>query len=358
MHQNRFWNLLAKHLSGEASAGESMELESLIKKHPELSFAAQHVTDLWKLKAGHDVSEAEKAFKIHMDALEVKHTDSAEEIDGQVEENKKPVKRKTRLLLSYALLLFIIISGGLFLWVKETKPSDTIAPQVAEVSTRPGSRTKVVLPDSSIVWLNAGSKLKYDHSFGQTNRNTTLTGEAFFDVKKASIPFIIYANGIRIKVLGTAFNVKSYPNEKTTETSLIRGRVEITIDKRPGELFILKPNEKLIVANDLMRAKPDDRKKLPIVVLSEVTHSSDNLVLETLWVENKLIFHDESFEEVARKMERWYGVKINITDDRLAQLHVGGGPFENETIEQALKALQIAFDFNFTFKDNNINITR
>lgn len=172
------------------------------------------------------------------------------------------------------------------------------------------------------------------------------------------LPFIIRANGVRIKVLGTAFNVKSYPDEQATETSLIRGRVEIMLDKRPGESIILKPNEKLIVSNRPAEEKKIHQNAQPIVVLKELTRMNDSLVVETSWVENKLVFQDETLEEVAHKMERWYNVAIEIKDVSLAQLHVGGGPFENETIEQALKALQIAFNFKFTTKGKYIIITR
>lgn len=90
-----------------------------------------------------------------------------------------------------------------------------------------GSKTKIELPDGSRVSLNSGSKLKYEKGFGDKTRVIFLEGEAFFDVKKTGIPFYVHVSGIKIKVLGTTFNVKAYPEEKTVETTLITGRVEI-----------------------------------------------------------------------------------------------------------------------------------
>jgi len=351
MNQNHFWNLLAKKLSGEASADEMAELESLVKAHPELTFPAQHIADLWTLNDGEKNGEAEEAFQQHLQKLQTHEGNAA----AQQKQRKRP-KRLSWIMVSVTGVL--LIAFGWFAFnIGQPKTTKPLA-QKAEIYTRQGARTKLVLPDSSVVWLNAGSKLTYEPDFGSSNRNTTLTGEAFFDVKKSSLPFLIHANGVHIKVLGTAFNVKSYPNEQTTETSLIRGRVEITLDKRPGESIILKPNEKLIVSNRLPEGKKKEQNVQPIVVLKELTRVNDSLLAETSWVENKLVFHDESLEEVARKMERWYNVVIEIKDEKLAQLHVGGGPFENESIEQALNALQIAFSFSFTEKGKYITITR
>ncbi len=129
-----------------------------------------------------------------------------------------------------------------------------IARQVNEISTRPGSKSKVELPDGSVVWLNAGSTLTYDKDFGKENRAVTLIGEGFFDVtKNKEKPFIISTESISIKVLGTVFNVKAYKEDKQTETSLIHGSIEVTIKNRPNDKIILSPSEKLIVENSILK---------------------------------------------------------------------------------------------------------
>ena len=364
MTENIYWNLLAKKLAGEATNEELEELELLIKTQPELVYSAEIINNLWSLPAKEGSTyDAELSFEVHLENLRKQsvHLDHLQTpaFIG-LEESFQPGNKKLKKFLYVFAIVVCISALAFFFWPQSPKTVLVAEKTYSEVSTSPGSITKLILPDSSVVWLNAGSKLTYNEQFGVKNRNATLSGEAYFDVKKSTIPFYITANGLHIKVLGTAFNVKSYPGEKTTETSLIRGKVEVTHDKRPGEIFILKPNEKLVIANEneLEKKVEDIRKSEPRILLSSLTHTFDNNIIETSWVENKLIFQDETFEEVARKMERKYNVKIEIKDPALSQLRLGGGPFENETIQQALVALQIAFQFNFTVTGNAITITR
>jgi transmembrane sensor len=362
MTENRYWNLLAKKLAGDAGIEELQELESLIKSHPEWHYSTEFIENIWKVKPDEFNSyDSEIAFELHLDNLkkngiDLDHADPLPVPFSAQTLTRKSYKKAWTLAFSAVCLLVLV------LWIQHytSVPSGTPAVEKAfsEVSTRFGSKTRMVLPDSSVVWLNAGSKLTYNEHFGITNRNTTLTGEAYFDVKKSTIPFTIMANGLHIKVLGTAFNVRSYPDENKTETSLIRGRVEITHDKRPGEVFILKPNEKLVIANEPEEKKPQATQTTePKVVLSSLTHSADNTIVETSWVDNKLVFQDESFEEVAKRMEKWYNVRMDIKDQQLARVRLGG-TFENENIRQALDALRIATPFNYTINENTILITR
>ncbi|MDQ6610580.1 MAG: FecR family protein, partial [Bacteroidota bacterium] len=229
--------------------------------------------------------------------------------------------------------------------------------QTAEVFTRPGSRTKLILPDGSEVWLNAGSRLTYQQPFGDATRSVNLIGEAFFDVVKSNKPFIIYTGGVQIKVLGTAFNVRSYPNEKKIETSLVRGRVEVTLDKSPEKKYILKPNEKLTLNTD-DEIVGNNHKKLPppLAVVSNLRYLDSTTIAETSWVENKLVFVDESFDDIAKRMERWYGVTIIFKNDKVKNERLTG-VFEKETVWQALEALQLTTSFHFSLRDDTIIIT-
>jgi transmembrane sensor len=207
-----------------------------------------------------------------------------------------------------------------------------------------------------VVWMNAGCMITYNEQFGVTHRNTTMTGVAFFDVKESATPFIIHTNGMQIKVLGTAFNVRSYPNENS-ETSLLRGKVEITLDKRPGEKYLLRPQEKLIVGSSRETMVYQERKQEPIVMLRSVTPSGDSSFVETSWVDNKLIFQDDYFADLAVKLERWYGVKIEFQNEMVARQRISG-TITTETIQQAMEALQITTPFHYSLKSNHIIITR
>jgi transmembrane sensor len=363
MAQNRFWNLLSKKLSGEASQGEIKELEILVKENPDLVYSAEQVENLWNLEPlDAHAYDAELAFHQHLNLLNkqgIYLPDLEQPLDINSFFEKKPIRKRKSLRLGVLSFAIIITVAIFWMLIPASQPRVLVQQKSfsGEVSTKMGNRTQMVLPDSTVVWLNAGSRLNYGEGFGITNRNTSLTGEAFFEVKKSDIPFIIHANSVHIKVLGTAFNVKSYPDDKNTETSLVRGKVEITIDKRPGEKIILKPNEKLIVANDISDEEMvRTTKPEPMVVLGSITHSNDNTIIETSWIDNKLIFQDESFAELAVKMERWYGVEIEFSGEKIAKERLSG-TFTKETIQEALEILQMTTAFHFNMKSDKIIIT-
>jgi len=359
MSENRFWNLLAKKLSGDATPQDIADLEQLMKENPEWIFSAEHIENLWKLQSRQASDyDAELAFELHINGLDKAgisfpqlHTPATEEELHPPAEDSSKKKWIRRGLLTGTFLLVII-----FIWqfaLKNNRSNLPLTAHFSEISTPADARTtKLVLPDSTVVWLNAGSRLTYDEQFGKTNRNTVLSGEAYFEVTHGVVPFIIKANDCRIKVLGTAFNVRSYPHEKT-ETSLIRGRVEITMDKRPGETFVLRPNEKLVVAEDI---RQKEKETEPKVILRSLTRTPDQTIIETSWKDNRLIFQDESFEDVARKLEHWYNVDITIKNETINRQRLTGA-FENENIKQALTALQIAYPFSFSMNGNKIEIT-
>jgi len=362
MTENRYWNLLAKKLAGEASPEELQELEQLARQHPEWLYSAEIVENLWTLPAKETTAyDSELAFELHLNNLKKNGVDLEElntPVTIAVEKNFERPARKKKRLLAYSFSFALLALAVAFSWrYTHGKSVPVPAKAFSEVSTRLGSKTKLVLPDSTVVWLNAGSRLTYSKDFGISSRNTTLTGEAFFDVRKSSIPFIIRTKAIQIKVLGTAFNVKSYPEEKTTETSLIRGRVEITMDKRPGEKFILMPNEKLTVADDPVEEAKAEQKKEPIISLNRLTHTNDSTVVETSWVENKLVFQNESFAELANKLERWYGVTIAFKDEKIASQRLSG-TFTTETIQEAMEELKLTTNFQYSLKATMITITK
>lgn len=360
MSQSLFWNLFAKKLNGEASPDELLMLDNLVRENPGLVYQAEQIEHVWNKKACTDPYESELAFELLLNHLKEKGIDLQNPESTLIRQPVSSISiKRSRLrkwMVPAVLSIFLLITA--LVWKESTQSSPRGQKNYGEISTRPGSKTKLVLPDSTVVWLNAGSKLTYGEDFGISNRNTTLVGEAFFDVKRNSVPFIIHAGAVQIRVLGTAFNVKAYPNERTTETSVLRGKVEVTLNKRPDEPFVLRPDEKLIVSNAAEKRKAVvSEKKEPIAVLGSITRSDDSTILETSWVQNKLIFNDESFADVAKKMERWYDVKITFKDEEVANYHLHGS-FTTETIHEALDALRIGSRFSYKIEGQNITIAK
>jgi ferric-dicitrate binding protein FerR (iron transport regulator) len=376
MSKDRTWFLIGKKLAGEASAEELNELEGLLRSDPDMHYALQNITDLWNLPAPAN-KEDEDVFNRHIDRLKEAGVDWDQPSDTDYQpEFTGTQKRSRKTLMAISIAAAVLMIASIYWYSSVTKRASSSRPFVAartaeknEVSTRNGSKTKITLPDGSTVWLNAGSVLTYNKDFGGDLREVDLSGEAFFEVVPAisakttqKVPFIIHTQHIDVRVLGTAFNVKSYPGDKQTETSLVHGKVEVLIHNRKDEKITLRPNEKLIVMNEEMsqpvNGKPGVPNNQPIVSLSKLTYSTaDSILVETAWVQNKLVFDNESFLEVAAKMERWYNVKFEFRDAKKQSLRFTGS-FENETIQQALDYMNITAPFHYSMQGNTITIGR
>ena len=166
--------------------------------------------------------------------------------------------------------------------------------------------------------------------------------------------------------MGTAFVVKSYPQDETVETTLLRGIIEVSRKDYPDDpKVILKPNEKLIFSkqleNEVHHHTNDTSGNYKTTAIGEISVAAvsitipDSNKVETSWVYNRLVFDGDSFQELAEKMERWYNVKITFSNNELLHYRFKGA-FANETIKEALNALQLTANFSYKINNNEINL--
>ncbi len=372
---DRFIILLARQLAGTIDATEQVELEKILLSNPDLRLRADMFYGMWEQEKNKSASgEMDEAFMRHLLRFRSDFVLEDENSFFTFQKAQQPVKKSniiffnSRKSLLAAGLVFAILISAYFILYQGQRANQIKAEQISSVITKYGNKTKLSLPDGSQVWLNAGSRLDYNNSiFNQTLREVNLSGEAYFDIAhKEGKPFIVRSGNMRIRVLGTKFNVKAYPEEQNIETSLIKGSVEITIKDRPDDKYILRPNEKLVVSNEglIQKSANFDQTKLntsgkenaDIVALKKVDYSvNEKLVIETAWVENKLVFHSEKFSDLAKKLERWYDIQIRFRDADKAEYRFTG-IFTTETIQQALQAMQVVHSFQFVKNDKIIYI--
>ncbi len=365
---DRFWELLTRKLSGEATDNELKELDLLLS-NPDLEILSETISTLWHQHQSIDNSKSFEGFNVLVSKIQEKGI--IFDLSSQGGSTSSLQEKRTSRLFPVKWWAGIssiaaIISAIVFITINNNNNNniskDHPVSLTSQVTTRPGSRTQLRLPDGTSVWLNASSDLTYDKDFGKNLREVNLSGEAFFDVTKDSAhPFVIHTREINIKVLGTQFNVKAYPEDQYTETSLIQGRVEVIIKSRPNEKHFLKPNEKMLVRNDLPEELPAKKQKevLPLISTEALTYDSvDNSFIETSWIDNHLIFHqNETFAEIAPKLERWYGVHIIFENQKIATEYRPFASFTNATITQVLDELKLAYKFNYKINENEITIT-
>jgi transmembrane sensor len=283
----------------------------------------------------------------------------------------KPVIQKIIRYAAAVAAVFILVFG-IKSWLDQNRlthnpPKDIAATTVADnelvFTTTKGEKKTFLLPDGTKISLGVSSTLRMEKGFGKDNRGVYLSGEALFDVThNKELPFVVHNNKYEVKVLGTVFNVKAYPEDKISETSLITGKVEISL-KNNSQKITLKPNQKAVISNkdDNMvlennkQVSEQNSEKIVLVPLSY--NRTDSVVIETAWAQNRLEIDNESFDEIKNRLERWYNVKIIFADEEVGR-YTFTATFSGETIGQVLKALQYSYHFTYKTEGEIITISK
>ena len=235
----------------------------------------------------------------------------------------------------------VFVLGLLTLYfIKRTKTTD-YSNQFTYIHVPYGARTQVSLCDGTNVWLNSGTTLTYPVVFSGNTREVSVEGEAYFNVVKDSKrPFVVNSGSLKVEVYGTHFNVSAYPDDDEYAATLEEGAIygsNITT----GERVMLKPGEQLIL----------NRKTN---ILKHISIDSEPF---TSWKEKLLKFEDTPFNQVIKKMERWYDVKINIdqsinSDERYTMT------IESENLKEMLQLVSKTTPVNYELKGRNVYLTK
>lgn len=261
---------------------------------------------------------------------------------------------RNRVLTAMAAAIVLIATGG-YLFFKSQGVA-TPKPQAIQYACKHGERRSFMLPDGTQVILNAGSEIQLNDQYGKRTREVLLKGEAFFEVHhNKEVPFIVHTASMDVKALGTAFNVKSYNNEKKTETMLIHGLVEVTLKKDNNRKVLLHPEEKVLWTDHPMKhektvGEPTGKKDTKQGIVQRVNKPDNGNFKELAWVNNNLAFEDEPFEEIALQLNRWYNVNMRFTSDDIKQYHFTA-TFKKEKIEQVLEILKASKKFKYRMED-------
>jgi transmembrane sensor len=368
MLNDRIATLIARKLSKEATSEELQELASHFRIHPDDQYFEDLLISYWCSQPNipsEQTLHSDDHFKRIVElATEVTHKNSQQIEVHEVSFRATKIGKVIKLSIAAAIagLLFI---GWKFIYLDRKPASKQVSEN--EVMAKKGARSKLLLPDGTEVWLNSDSKLVYSNSFNDTIREVKLEGEAYFDVvKDPHRPFIVHTSAIDIRVLGTAFDVKSYPGDSTIEATLIRGLIEVTKKDQPqAPKIILRPHEKLVF-DKLKQPDTKENKRTgglvyrhdsPIAITAVPKGLPDTSIIETSWIYNKLLFEGDTFRELSKKMERWFNVTISFKDDKAANYRFVGS-FTNETVEQALQELQFIFPFSYKINGNEVEIDK
>jgi ferric-dicitrate binding protein FerR (iron transport regulator) len=357
MNEKRILALLARKLAKEATPEELAELENLLAIYPDALYYDEALKQLWQNES-HDQYALEEAFERHFEK-HAQHFDQEETVETVPSEHGLWRTLKYSILAVAASLIAVVYYQ--FSRDFENPKND----KSTQIFANKGVRKKIVLPDGTQVWLNSESRITFDPEMKEkSSRVVQLSGEAFFDVvKDKRHPFVIHTDKISIKVLGTAFNVKAYPGDKNAEATLIRGSIELSVNDRPQQKIVLKPSEKFAliekkevtaIANSQAAPKP---QKITLVIenIAPVEIANTTYIEETSWKDNKLVFQNQSLEQLVPKFERWFNVDINIKSEE-AKNYRFTGVFTTENLTQALTAMKLIRNFNYKLENDDVII--
>jgi ferric-dicitrate binding protein FerR (iron transport regulator) len=248
----------------------------------------------------------------------------------ECKKKNKTLQKFVRFYMKVAAVLLVplLIAGGVLLGIRKDQPKAITGQKVTSTIYAPmGSRVSFVLPDSTTGMLNSGSHLTYEFPFNGT-RKVKLEGEAWFEVNRdEENPFEVSIGSSTVKALGTRFNVSAYPAEDYVEVVLQDGKVEFQDISDNLKVTIL-PSERIVYQN------------------GNITKSVVDPAKFNAWTEGKLIFRGDPMVEVARRIERWYNVKVNIADRELENYSFRA-TFQDDKFEDVLRFLALTSPIRF-----------
>jgi ferric-dicitrate binding protein FerR (iron transport regulator) len=281
------------------------------------------------------------------------------ESEKRLLQNKNKVKRLVFKGISIAAVFCIaFFLGSIFnqkTWKIFLEPSSLTT--YSEIKAPLGSRTEIKLVDGTQVILNAGSTIKYTNGFNSMNRDLVLEGEAYFKVaKNIDLPLVVNAGNIKIKAIGTEFNIKAYSDEGIIETTLIQGKVEISQkgDNEKNKILVLAPNQKAIYACKSDQITIEKIKEIEPLAVKPAKVINDRLLVSPktdveqviAWTKNKLIIKSENLESLCIKLQRKYNVTFVFRDEEIKKYRFSGILLD-ETFEQVMDVIRLTAPIDY-----------
>jgi ferric-dicitrate binding protein FerR (iron transport regulator) len=294
-----------------------------------------------RLNSGFEEQAADAA-RVISEIESVDSTKAFRKVQARIQDEGK-LKLIVKFFYRAAAVLFIpllVASGILFLRQFNHKEIPQFA--IQEITSPPGVRSRIVLPDGSNVWLNAESTIKFKVPFDKSSRDIALSGEAFFDVQKNPVvPFIVMSGKIQVTVHGTRFNYKAFEDEDNIEVVLEEGKIGLnTIGGKKDNELIMKPGERAVIE------KPSNKTNI----------TSGTIDKYIAWHNGKLVFDETPMPDVATELGRWFGIEVIIDDPRIRNYRITT-TFENESLHQVLELLRLSSPINIKYIPATIDKT-
>lgn len=272
---------------------------------------------------------------------EYKIENSYKKLQSKMKLNAAPFRKKGSLLLKYAAILILLsgIAPLLFYLKNQNKLPAEPELKYTSVVARYKETSQVILPDSSVVWLNSGTTLTYNNGYAVGNRDLSVCGEAFFDVRRNNkIPLTVTCDELKVKVLGTKFNISAYPGDHQIMVALEAGAVELLHTKNQSFSYQLSPGE---IARYHIASK-------------DMTVEKANVTDFTAWKDGLLVFKDTPMKEVIKRLERKFDVNM-IVSNPLVFEPAFNATFKDENLDEVLDYIRFSCHIQYKILKDNTN---
>lgn len=248
----------------------------------------------------------------------------------------------TKRFIQIAASVAIIVVLGSIYFLKFLSPSGSSKDEFYSITVPYGAKSKVTLSDSTKVWLNSGTTIKYSYIAKNKIRKLVLNGEAYFEVAKMKgVPFVVETERLDVKVLGTKFNVVSYSEDPEINVTLLEGSIALKMDNDKNKEIRLIPNKSATFdkSTNLLKIKDVDAS------------------ISTQWSQGVLIFDNEKLEQITHKLEREYNVKIDLGDALLNDSHFYGVFNKSQSIKDIFEIITLNNKLHYKMKGDTIKVS-
>ena len=331
IHKEEIDNLISMYLTGDIDNQSLKILASWSKESEENCLYVRNKMELWFSSgvAGSMTSfDKDKAFERFKNRIE-----KAAIAKEQKQRFTKSRSLKIFYRVAAAILIILLPLAGYWGGMETVKSgfSDIV------VEAPMGARTKLYLPDGTLVWLNAGSKITYSQGFGVDNRDLTLEGEGYFEVKRnEKVPFEINTKELDLTVLGTKFNFRNYADDEEVVVNLLEGKVKLRNELVASADVYMSPNEKVILSKEMGR-----------MVKTKINTSNSNL-----WTKDELYFDELLLEDIVKQLSRSFNVKIEVADSLKNQRFYGSFRIVGNSIEKILETISSTNRMKYKYENN------
>ena len=351
MQNEPSWALLARYVSDACSPEEARRVEAWIRADPSREQLIEELRAVWNAadEPGRDEMPVDVAagWREVRSAMETSDADAAETAPDRAPEDqsartrRRPARRRAPGWRGGAMAALLLVIGGLglVLWPGGTD-GDAAEPAYRTVATEPGERSRIQLADGSTVMVNVDSRLRLPSPFQVDRRVVQLTGEAYFEVEPdPDRPFIVQTESASVRVRGTAFNVRGYPDEDEVAVAVAEGGVAVQ-PQHDGD----DPTGVELGAGEVGRMGTAD---------TTVQTRVADVTAYTGWTEGRLVFEDAPLQDVARRLERWYDLEVRIRDPSLRSLQLTAS-LKSRSVENVLDVITASLGIRYRIDHRSV----